>query len=432
MPERAADSPHFNKAVAQMGEQRPLVATNAIFTTQGIKLIDRGTTMTAKLYERLMQHQSAEPWQNALDVEGPVRGRDLRAMAETLFTELPLFARMTPKPQDRLVLLDLLESLPLPKPIAFQLTVARDVHPEQFKYFVATALIAGWLGRRPQVLRSDLVMIMSAGLLHDLGMLHVDPVLLQPKQQISRNERRQLYSHPLVSALLLQEHKEYSRDMVRAVREHHEMLDGSGYPSGLSGAAISPWGSLLAMAQLVAAMIKPNRSHAELRLSVLLRTNRQRYQPELVTRILGLLNPPPEEDAIVEPFDEEVADPVVALTAIDNTLADWPASLAGDARVTQARRSALLHVAARCARMRRTLVETGTSPELLSQIDTSAITGLTAIELSLITREMAWQLRALQRQVRLNWVESAEESYPPPLQNWFNQGDAAVSQILSR
>jgi HD-GYP domain-containing protein (c-di-GMP phosphodiesterase class II) len=430
MSDTATDAQHFNDAVARLGEKRSLVTSTAIYSAQGVKIIDKGVPVTAKLYERLVQHKTAAPLEESMEVESAVNGRALRAMAEQLIHEQPLFARMVAKPADRILLLDLLETVPLPAPVAFQLTVARDVHPDQYRYFVASALTAAWLGQRTLVPRYELSMLAAAGLLHDLGMLHIDPVLLDPKQAISRTQRRQLYSHPLVSALLLERHHEYPKELIRAVREHHEVLDGSGYPAGLAGAAISPWGRILSLAQVVAALAKAGRNHAELRLSVLLRTNRHRYDSALVNRLLPLLQRSDAQTAEADPADVTVADPVARLTAIDAALTAWPTALAQSAHLSAARQQGLTYIGERCADIRRTLVETGASPEQLVILDDGAASGLLAVELSLICHELAWQMRALQRQALRRWALGPDEAFPEVLQAWFGTVDAASADLI--
>ena len=261
-------------------------------------------------------------------------------------------------------------------------------------------------------------------------MLHVDPVLLHPKQAITRQQRRQLYSHPLVSALLLERHHEYPKEVIRAVREHHEVLDGSGYPGGLAGAAISPWGRIVSLAQVVAALAKPGRRHAELRLSVLLRTNRHRYDPELVNRLLPLLKHTAEQEAEAAPMELTVADPVARLTAIEKVLTSGPGPLADERLLNAHRRAALAFIGDRSADIHRSLVEAGAAPEQLASLDEATVSGLLAMELSLICHELAWQLRAMQRQTLRRWAFGADEAPPEALQRWVDAIDAACEGLI--
>lgn len=86
-------------------------------------------------------------------------------------------------------------------------------------------------------------------------MLAADPALHDPAQPpLGDAARAQLLAHSQASARLLEPHHVYPRELVRAITEHHERLDGSGYPRGLDGEAISAWGRVLSITEVVSAM----------------------------------------------------------------------------------------------------------------------------------------------------------------------------------
>ena len=418
-------SPNFQEAIQQLTDERPPQASAAIYSAQGIKLIDKGGQVDPRLYERLMRHQLAVPLEFSLQAQDSVNGKLLRAAAEALIERRPILGYMLDKPGLQATLLEALESTPLPPPIAFQLSVARDVHPNLFQYAVCTALVAGWLGTGPGAMRYDVQMLVAAGLLQDLGMLHVDPVLLQPEGPLTGEQRRQLYSHPLVSALLLERHHEYPRELIRAVREHHEMLDGSGYPAGLCSDKISAWGRILSLAQVVSALLRPGRERSYLRLSLLLRTNRQQFDQVLSDRLLAVVQQLGRDSVPATATElaslEPVASPASKLIAMDNLLAAWPAHVADDAQATPVRRAGMVSLGRQCEKMRRLLADAGANAEQLSQLGDDFHDELLTSELSLIAQEMAWQLRTLTRQAGRRWPLAAGETLPEPLADWVQQ-----------
>ncbi len=432
MSDVATDSQYFAQAVSQLGDDREMQTNRAVFGAQGIKILDKGAKLTPRLYERLVLHHPTTPLEDAIEIDAAVTSKSLRAMAEELLASNPIVARMAEVQADRNLLLDCIESVPLPTAIVFQLTVVRDVHPKLFRYLVATALTAVWLGNHAKAMRNDLVMLASAGLLHDLGMMHIDPVLLEPSAEITPEQRRQLYSHPLVSVLLLERHAEYRNEMLRAVREHHEVLDGSGYPAGLAANALSAWGRILSLAQLIASQIRPGRSHAMLRLSVLLRTNRHRYDSRLISRLLPLLQRMGGETSETEPIDNAVADPIRHLKAIYRAVLGWPAALAQDMQWSAVRRTGMVFMGDRCARIHRTIIESGVSPDQLQSLDEASINGLLADELSLITRELAWQLRAVEREARRRWTTNTDDELPESLATWVDKVEAVCADLVDR
>lgn len=418
------DSQYFTKTVAELGEARPVLASRAIFNVQGIKIIDKGASINLGLYERLMQHQLSEPIEDSVTSSPAVTGALLRSGAEEILDSSPFFRRMAEEPKARSTLLDAVAKVPLPDPMAFQLTLAREVRPALYQHALRTALTAAWLAQVPLGSRFDLSMAAAAGLLHDIGMLHVDPSLLQPGGHLGREQRRQLYSHPLVSQALMERHHEYPKEVVRAVLEHHEYLDGSGYPRNLAGAALSGLGRILSLAEVITAMFAPGRQAPELRLSVILRMNWHRYDEALVLKAMQLIKP--ERDASSAGV-VLLPDPVGRLREIDHLITAWPADLQHSAGLGANRREGLERLAGQVAQLRRTLATVGVTPDQLAHLGSEPLDSLLQQELTLIAAEAAWQLRALARQTRRRWRLVQDEHYPDALLQWLEQVDALVA-----
>jgi HD-GYP domain-containing protein (c-di-GMP phosphodiesterase class II) len=425
--ETGTDPQHFTKAVTELGETRPVMTTSAIFNEQGVKIVEKGVAINSGMYERLMQHKLSEPIENSVASLPTVNGEFLRETAETLLLQIPFFARMTEDPKVRALLLDVIAKIALPAPMAFQLTLACEVRHEVFIHSVQTALVAAWLARSPTALRFDVGvgMAAAAGLLHDVGMLHLDPVLLRPEHGLSGAQRRQLYSHPLIATVLLRRHPEYTKEMVRAVSEHHEYMNGSGYPRNLSGDGISPLGRILALAEVVSAMFVPDREAPEMRLSVLLRMNLHRYDAHLVTQVMHLLRP--DQDAAntkTPPAD----DPVGKLRRVEDAVTQWPAELIKTPNLSRERADWLHALSLEAAQMLRTLANVGVTHDQLAQLGDDNIDVPLKMELTMLAAEAAWQLRAMARQTRRRWRAGPQGVYPPELQDWLGKVDELVSE----
>ncbi len=429
-PSSLAQSQHLTQAVAELGRRRPVTVSRAIFNTQGVKIIEAGVRVDERVYERLMQHQLAAPIEQSVGTASPVDSALLRRSAGELVEQHPLFARMLAAAPARDRILSAIESVPLPQPIAFLLTLMHELHPTQFRHAIACATTAAWLGDAPLTARHDLTMLAAAGLLHDLGMLHLDPVLLQPDLPLTREQRRQLYAHPLVTALLVERHRQYPREVIQAVLEHHEALDGSGYPRGLGAATISRWGRILALAELVSARHDAAPDQLDLRLSLQLRTNRPRFDLALTARLHALLDPKASADDPIAP----VAASAARLRTLQSVLAAWPAELAAQPDVPEPRRHAARAVGERCAQLLRTLADVGVAPAQLDMLDSLTPDERAegpGRELAMLADEAAWQLRALNRLARRRWRLRDGEAFPAALQRWLDDGETAFGPVVS-
>jgi len=94
-----------------------------------------------------------------------------------------------------------------------------------------------------------------AALLHDIGKIGVkDGVLLKPSR-LSSQEFALIQQHPKIGRTILEKTSVISQSMLRGIAEHHEKLDGSGYPQGLKGPEIHLFGRIIAVADIFDALI---------------------------------------------------------------------------------------------------------------------------------------------------------------------------------
>jgi HD-GYP domain-containing protein (c-di-GMP phosphodiesterase class II) len=95
----------------------------------------------------------------------------------------------------------------------------------------------------------------TGGLVHDIGKLSVpDAILLKP-DSLTEDEYAVIRKHPEWGVHLLVELGGFSEGALRLVRDHHERLDGAGYPRGLVAAEIDLDTRILAVCDVHAALI---------------------------------------------------------------------------------------------------------------------------------------------------------------------------------
>jgi PAS domain S-box-containing protein/putative nucleotidyltransferase with HDIG domain len=100
-----------------------------------------------------------------------------------------------------------------------------------------------------------------AGLVHDIGKITVPAEILNKPGRISEIEFNIIKTHPQAGYNLLKEIA-FPWPVARIVLQHHERLDGSGYPQGLKDGGITMEAKILAVADVVEAMAshRPYRS----------------------------------------------------------------------------------------------------------------------------------------------------------------------------
>ena len=91
-------------------------------------------------------------------------------------------------------------------------------------------------------------------LLHDIGKAFLPPELLSKEGSLTQAEWDLLRMHPKVGADIIELSRGYQIEYVDAILQHHERLDGSGYPAQLKGDEITLMGRIAAIADVYDAM----------------------------------------------------------------------------------------------------------------------------------------------------------------------------------
>ncbi len=94
----------------------------------------------------------------------------------------------------------------------------------------------------------------TAALLHDVGKIHEEfaPILRKPGR-LTEDEFAIMRTHPEKGAVLVAKVTQF-RDLVPAIRSHHEAWNGSGYPDKLTGDRIPLWARVIVFADTIDAM----------------------------------------------------------------------------------------------------------------------------------------------------------------------------------
>ena len=415
----AEESPAFLQAVQDLGRTRQIVTSQPIFNALGIKLLEGGATVDQGLYERLVSHRLSRPLDECVEAEPSIDAAILREAALEAIGRWPFFERMAPAGRTREIVLGALAAVPLPKPVALHLMLARDTRPELFAHSVLMALLCAHLAREGGAPGHEIADAAAAGLLHDMGMLHIDPGLLDSDERLTGDRLRPVYVHPLTSSMLIGRFSDYPKEVVRAIVEHHERLDGSGYPRGLAGNAISPLGRMLSLAEVVTAMFDGEREHPEQRVSLLLRINPHRYDAALVPSIHRLLRAAPTPEAGAGGPPERS---IERLLRLSDELGRWRTTSEQLRRELDGPHAALLHsLDEQNETLQRMLYEAGITREQLGALGSDlGDDGAVGVELWALAEELLWQLHAAANQLERRW-QASEPVLPHPeaLAAWF-------------
>ncbi|MGE5865763.1 MAG: HD-GYP domain-containing protein [Rhizobacter sp.] len=245
---------HALAALAQASERYAIVASRDIVDVRGVKLWAAGQPVSAALQQRLLDRRLQKPMEVCLMAEDGVTPfsllSDLTAFIESTH---PLAACIRPWAA---TLLAQVRHVPLHPVVQLMLTASLATRPATLPHAVAAMALAGAMIASQQGTPQDVRLAMLGGLLHDLGEVYIHPQYLDYGRPLDLLGHKHLVIHPRVGEMLISSLTDYPAVLARAVGEHHERLDRSGYPARLQDAELSRLGRALAVTEVVLGMTR--------------------------------------------------------------------------------------------------------------------------------------------------------------------------------
>lgn len=273
---------HYTHSITELADIVPVTTSQEVFSTTGIKLVNKGVRLDSTFFERLARHNILPPLEQCLVVENGVNNFEIVTLAEQLLKMDQPLAEMAEKLPNPSVLFEMLQSVHLSEPVIFLLTLARERRPRLLTHSVTVALISLYLGIRLGLPREKLLELASVGLFHDLGELRINARLYEQGAHPTAAEREQMYTHPASSQRILLNSSVYSLEVVSAVLKHHEMIDGSGYPFGLHGIEMGQIAKILSIAEVAGSKLEQEAMDGVPRLEIALKLNMQKFDANLL------------------------------------------------------------------------------------------------------------------------------------------------------
>jgi HD-GYP domain-containing protein (c-di-GMP phosphodiesterase class II) len=128
---------------------------------------------------------------------------------------------------------------------------AQSLAPQHSNYLVSHAVRSSVysivLGATLKLPQFKLIELGAAAALHEIGMVRLPPQLYMAGRALTPQERKSITAHPVLGYNLLKE-KQVPLAVCLAALEHHERMNGSGYPRALTGEKISLYSKIIMVA----------------------------------------------------------------------------------------------------------------------------------------------------------------------------------------
>lgn len=154
----------------------------------------------------------------------------------------------------RNIIMPLVESAMTDKKIFSHLNDYSSIEKYVAHHSIAVGIIAGAIAKKMGYTSGMINQIATAGLLADIGMAKVDAKVRDKKTYLTEADFSEIKKHTIYSLKMIKESPLLKPEMKVAIFQHHERLDGSGYPKGEKMDNISIYSQIVAVADVYHAM----------------------------------------------------------------------------------------------------------------------------------------------------------------------------------
>lgn len=130
------------------------------------------------------------------------------------------------------------------------LQMIEDQRDYAFGHALNVAIVSGLIGKWMQYSQNEIDQLILAGLLHDIGKLKISPQIINKKSKLTLEEIHAMKLHVAYGFDFLKTAKNLTEGILLAVLQHHERMDGSGYPNHLTARKIHPFAKIVAVANV--------------------------------------------------------------------------------------------------------------------------------------------------------------------------------------
>lgn len=389
---------HYLDKVLALSEEVGVTATEDIYDANGTKLLAKGAQVSAKLQERLIVHRLRKPLESCIAVEGAVDARQLAGCAARAIDEsAALGAILAVAGVTGDMVRRELSVIALPAPLAMMLTMIDrgDRHGLRHVAEVATLALAfaTHAGLGPDARRAGVL----AGVLHDIGELYINPELIRATRVLTPEEWGHVVVHPQIGRLLIQDLGDCPPAVGIAVAEHHERLNGTGYPRAMVAGQISAAGQIVAGAELISGLLhKPNPlQRAELAMKIISGEHPRAISALMsqASRRLGVH----DGGLQVTGFDERE---IVELSERMSKASELAGRIAGSAAIAPRHQELVQRAQERLVLVRRAFMATGLDMHI-AMTEGAPASHAEIFESGMALREIHWRVRDIGRDLAL-------------------------------
>ncbi|MCG7905130.1 MAG: HD domain-containing protein [Candidatus Thiodiazotropha taylori] len=221
--------------------------TSDILNDKGVLLARKGINIDRDVRQQLIKHKLLKPLDSHIGLEHQADTQTLITEFRRLLEKYPDLKRVNEALQygtefEKLLQLERLHPL-----LTQKLTVLEAQMHSEFEKSIFSAWLSSMIAREMGLSMDERRDILVAALMHDIGLLHLDPDIVCSNRKLSAQEWSTVRAHVIVGKIIADSVPGIYPEVSRAVIEHHEDCFGAGYPFALNEEQLGNPGKIINM-----------------------------------------------------------------------------------------------------------------------------------------------------------------------------------------
>lgn len=256
----------YSKHLTEISDNGNQVRTTEdVVNDKGILLVPKGMSIDSNVRDKLLKHKLLKPLHFHVGLESTLTASQLFEKFNLVQEEYPDIKSINEALQFTDQFDEIFKANIIPPIVLQKMTVMESQLPDEFQKALFCTWFATLSARELGVGNEAIINTFLSALIHDVGLLHLDPDITKSNRQLNHNEWRMIQSHVIIGKIIADAIPELHSDVSRAIIEHHETCYGSGYPLALSGKERALPGRILGMSDSIHAIyIKQDKSQRTL------------------------------------------------------------------------------------------------------------------------------------------------------------------------
>jgi hypothetical protein len=237
--------------LALLSVTNPVIAVEDIRSLDGEVLLARSTFLNQQNIAALKNKTLSRPLAHSIQIETLLSAADLLQHLLNTIRSTEYFQSLAERKHPLSSLepvCAMLSRLPL---VQQMLTVMAVQMNDLYQRTLCVSLWSLYIAQEMRLPVEDAGAVFWAAITHDMGMLHLDPEILNKTDDLTADEWLYIQSHVAISNSILADIPGLSPAVLIAVSEHHERCDGTGYPLAKVESELSILGQVLAVADAI-------------------------------------------------------------------------------------------------------------------------------------------------------------------------------------